>query len=304
MKFGGLDWKRWTRRRRWTVLLLLLLVATGAAWLVLSRYAANRSVDLVVRVQGCGPAWSLRWTDRAGVENGQWLDLALGSGGDVLEVQASGKTPKPDATYRFWFYSVQPLGVDDEKFKIIDLKKARVAPAASEGRWVDHADGPGIVYESNTPGLIRIPIPTSCVRLDFAKTADGGPVTFRFADDQQVVDCGSAGPGVEAKITLTRKGPAQDKPITFGLRLPTYDISIVMKLAWEPSTGGLFSVDRAIVRWRVFGIEVQAARDISIDRVNEALQGSTLQIPKEAGSVSLTAPRPRWDWSGMAWELW
>ncbi len=91
----------------------------------LSRYVANRSMDLVVRAQGCGPGWSLRWTDRNGIENGQALGTWwLASGGDVLDIQTSGKTAKPGATYRFWFYGTPTLGVDGEQTKPIDLKRS------------------------------------------------------------------------------------------------------------------------------------------------------------------------------------
>src|SRR6185295_9573804 len=111
-------------------------------WAFLSRYVANRSAQLELRVQGGGLAWSLRWNGPGGVENGQWLDLAA-AGREVLEVRPSGRTKKEGATYRFWFYAATPLGTDGGTGRPIDIKALVATPGSAQGYWDVFTNGPG-----------------------------------------------------------------------------------------------------------------------------------------------------------------
>ena len=71
-----------------------------------------------------------------------------------------------------------------------------------------------------------------------------------------MIDCYSPGPGKGGATTLSRQIPQQDSPLSLHVRMPRYNIS-AMRLAWDASPGGTMTIDRAVVRWRVFGLEVR-----------------------------------------------
>ena len=177
MNLARFDPRQWTPGRRRAARLSLFLLTTLIAWAVLSRFMANRSLDLTLHVKGCGPAWSVRWTGPDHEENGSWLDLASAGATELMEVLPSGKPTDPTKTFRFWFYRARAFGAAKEQQ--LDLKSLlHNSHTEKAGRWVDFESGPGVIYAGNAPGQLWVPVPTGTVHLDYAMTNDGGPVTY------------------------------------------------------------------------------------------------------------------------------
>jgi len=135
---------------------------------------------------------------------------------------------------------------------------------------------------------VRVRVPTNAVRLNFARTNEGGPVTVRFADDEQVIDGYSAGPGQGGDITLMRRNPVQNRALPIKVRLPRYTISS-MRLAWEASAGGKVQIDRALARWRVFGIEVRR-HNLELGESMMTAPGFSAPVSTGPGAIVMEAP--------------
>lgn len=282
------------------ILAALTLALASALWIVVRPLAVTADIRFTIASPSEAADWSLRWTPptrgdvarselAAGQWNGLWLDLSAGATEEVLEIEPSGEARTPGRTFRLWLYEVAPL-----RGTAVDLKQAAVdaAPADRVGIWHPFPNGPGLVYDTNRPGLLRLRLPGGGVRLKMARTGDGGPVTLRYAGNTQVVDL-FAQKDVPLDVTLERATSQRDVAVPLKQRLPNYAIND-LTLRWDGAAEGVLRIGDPRVELRVFGGRVGLHR-LGIEGAtstpgNDPKTGPTFSVPirGEQGLIRLT----------------
>lgn len=240
-------------RRILTIALGLLLLAV-ACWLALRGVVVTREFSATVSFPAGDTHWSLRWTPPAqpGIPsrpNGCWIDPASLLGEETLEIRVSGTPHTPGRTFRLWLYEVAP-----EAGPPLDLHALALPPGNQGSKWLAISGGPGIVYDTNSPAVLRLPVNAGRVRLSLAKTPDGGPVTVAFGGAEQTLDLW-AEKDTPTQITLARARPPAGLPVPLHARLPNYPMHD-LALAWTGAAPGPIAIANPRAQLRVLGVLV------------------------------------------------
>lgn len=245
------------RRPCWLAAVLVLVAAP--AWLVARPWVAQRVLAFELTLSEAGPQWSLEW-ERAddGVPNGVWLDLKSLTRSETLEIRPSGRAQDGDKAFEFWLYKVLPAG--DETRAIDPRRLIEDGAATIEGHWAMPPPGvPGIVYADNRPGLLRVALPPGGVRIVGARTATGGDVTIRYADDERTVSC-YARRDRALNVYLERTGLPVGQALRVRQPLPNYELR-QLALRWHDSPSVEIELSRVELRETLLGRRIRA-RDV------------------------------------------
>lgn len=295
-----MDWNPGPSRMVISVGSIVMALVAVAMWIVLGKLAVTREFRAVFLQDTPGGQWSLHWSAppaRRGAperDNGAWLDLNAMIGPETLEIIPSGTPTIPGRRFHLWLYEVRPLTTSrSEPSKPADLKGLlrSAPPGALHGSWVNFDRGDGIVYNGNTPGYLRIDLPAGGVSLDFAKTEDGGPVTFRYGGQEQTIDVYGTQQN-KTVLTLKRSETPADMRMPVVMRLPGYAMRSLELRAAGMRTGTLTTLSDPRIETRVLGLVVHSQRVASDGGEGSGGARSVRLEAADSGDTVLPLPTP------------
>ncbi|MCK4343437.1 MAG: hypothetical protein KAY37_17120, partial [Phycisphaerae bacterium] len=162
------------------------------------------------------------------------------------------------------------------------------------GHWIAPPPSvPGIVYADNQPGLLRLELPSGGVTVAAAKTATGGPVEFRYADDVRTVNM-HASPNEAFTVHLKRRSVPPDQSLWVRRPLPNYPLQR-LRLSWYDSPGAHFTLSNVKLQETLFGRRIRARSITPLVHqgvVETGHEGKTFRFEASSAAGAVLFPIP------------
>ncbi|MDX2133102.1 MAG: glycosyltransferase family 39 protein [Planctomycetota bacterium] len=219
-----MDHRRPWRANPWTWRAAGVLAAGVILWVLAAPACIRRDISLRIDEFPGNRRCALEWrSDDGAPYNGVWLE-----GVSHLDTSATFSLRVPPQTQasgepvEIWLLAMH---VPNSSAPPVPLPRADQAIASDNARWLDAADGPGLIYLGASGGSVLTHVPAGGLEVHLLASAKGGRVEIEYEGARQTVDLRSS--STQRRVVTVASPDASSGTVDVRQRLPAYTIESI-----------------------------------------------------------------------------